>query len=124
MKKLVIEEVPDIIFWKKYSELWYSSKDKSPFQAPLLLQYFSSNNKKVFAVQLIIDEKLAGAFFLSKNNNNYSFLSDLKTDFNFFVFHRDCMADDLEFFLLPFSMRHGDENGILHLIKFRIGPFI
>ena len=88
MKKLVIEEVPDIIFWKKYSDLWYSSKDKSPFQAPLLLQYFSSNNKNVFAVQLIIDEKLAGAFFLSKNNNNYSFLSDLKTDFNFFIGRR------------------------------------
>lgn len=107
MKKLVIEETPDPVFWEKYSELWYNSKDKPAFQAPLLLRYFSGGNKSVFAVQMISDEKLTGAFLLGKDGNCYSFLSDLKSDFNFFVFHRDCTADDIEFFFCTFFTEAG-----------------
>jgi hypothetical protein len=68
------------------------------------LEYFSNISENVVAVQLINDEKLLGAFVLRKNNNSYSFLSDLKSDFNFFVIHRDCAEKDLEFFFTSFFM--------------------
>lgn len=103
MRKIVIENTPGTLFWKKYSELWYCSIQKSPFQSPLLLQYFAGVKKNnIVAVQLIVDEKLKAAIVLSEKNGTFSFLSDLKTDVNFLVVEPDCTAGDLEFFFSSF----------------------
>jgi hypothetical protein len=115
MKKFVIEEAPGDVFWKKYAELWNSSKDKSAFKAPLLLKYFSKISDNVVAVQLVDDERFLGAFVLYKKKNNYFFLSDLKSDFNFFVFHSDCTENDLEFFFTSFFKEAGRRHWKLTL---------
>jgi hypothetical protein len=103
MKNEVIIQTPDPAFWEQYAVLWNNSAEKSPFQAPGILQFFSAScNSEVIAIQLLNDHKLTGAVLLKKDNGIYIFLSDLKTDVNFFVFHQDCTEENIRFFFCSF----------------------
>jgi hypothetical protein len=103
MRSLRIRESLDQEFWQDYTELWYNSMDKSPFQAPGLLQFFSQSCRKdIVAIQLVKNNKLIGAVILKKEKGVYSFLSDLKTDANFFVFHNECSEEDFYFYFNAF----------------------
>jgi CelD/BcsL family acetyltransferase involved in cellulose biosynthesis len=85
---------PAPAFWEKYAQLWQESAEPSPFQAPHLLQYFASladNEPAVF--QCTEQDRLLSAVILGKSKGYFHFLSDLKTDSNFFLFHRDCQPD-------------------------------
>lgn len=99
MRNLIIERNLETPFWSDYSVLWQNSPDKSPFQSPALLHFFAQQFRgKSVAVNLEKNNKLFGSVILKIENDIYSFLSDLKTDANFFVFHRECLADDIAFF--------------------------
>lgn len=90
-------------FWEDYEVLWNNSSEKSPFQSPGVLKFFSSLHPgAVAAVRLVVDDRLIAAVILRNRKGTYSFLSDLKTDANFFVFHKDCTEDDYKFFFSGF----------------------
>jgi hypothetical protein len=108
MRNLVLDSTLDSLFWAEYAGLWQNSKDRSPFQAPEILQLFSREfTSRAIAIRLLNDQNTMAAVLLKKDSNIYSFLSDLKTDANFFVFHKDCSDDDVEFFF----------TGLLDIIK-------
>ena len=110
VRSLVIDSTLDSFFWEDYAGLWHHSKCRSPFQAPQILRFFSQQYTNItIAVRLIRDERTVGAVLLKKEKNIYSFLSDLKTDANFFVFHNECSEEDIDFFfagLLDFIKQH------------------
>ncbi|MCK6694327.1 MAG: GNAT family N-acetyltransferase [Thermoanaerobaculia bacterium] len=94
---------PENDFWEKYAVLWRNSPERSPFQAPQLLQYFagkSSRNTVVF--QCLEANQLIGAVLLQEHKGVCSFLSDLKTDANFFVIDRTCSPDAVRDFFTCF----------------------
>lgn len=106
MRSLRINESLDRGFWQDYAELWHNSSDKSPFQAPELLRYFSQFcKKKTVAIQVFKNDKLIAAVILKKEKGVCSFLSDLKTDANFFVFHSECSDEDYQFYFHAFLER-------------------
>jgi Acetyltransferase (GNAT) domain len=99
MRSIIIKEPKEKTFWEAYAGLWNNSKEKSPFQAPGILQYFSTIfNGEIIAIELLINDELKGAVVFKKDKGVYTFLSDIKTDANFFVFHRDCTDEDIQFF--------------------------
>jgi hypothetical protein len=86
-------------FWNEYTGLWHNSRAKSPFQSPAILKYFSDMfANAVVAVRLVSKGQLIAAAILKRENGVYSFLSDLKSDTNFFVLHKDCSDEDIKFF--------------------------
>ncbi|TNE55319.1 MAG: GNAT family N-acetyltransferase [Bacteroidetes bacterium] len=91
---------PDKAFWQHYSNLWQHSIGRSPFQSPQLLQYFSSlAGDDVCAFQYYNAEgDLYGAVLLEDSSRGYHFLSDRKTDANFFTLHEDCTDEEVEAF--------------------------
>lgn len=103
MRSLIIIDSLNDGFWQIYSDLWQNSFYKSPFQSPAVLQYFSRlHNNEAIAIQLLKDDKLIGAVILKKEKAVYTFLSDKKTDANFFTFQKDCDEDDVAFFFTAF----------------------
>ncbi|MBK6905435.1 MAG: GNAT family N-acetyltransferase [Saprospirales bacterium] len=92
----------DDAFWQQYAALWKNSLHRSPFEAPRLLQYFSRlSGDKVRAFRFMKDGEMKAAVLLKLSKGNLRFLSDHKTDANFFVFDRRCsQADWREFFQL------------------------
>lgn len=96
---VVADQTLSSSFWDEYDILWQNSNGRSPFQSPEILKYFSGmycNN--LVAIQLLKNQRLFAAVIFKKENGIYSFLSDLKTDANFFVFHKDCSEEDIEVF--------------------------
>jgi hypothetical protein len=99
MKKFSVQQSPDDRFWEEYAELWQCSEERSPFQSPEILKYFAGLGKEdVFAFQLHSEDKLAGAVLLKRDKKVYHFLSDRKTDANFFVFRRKATDEDIRLF--------------------------
>ena len=99
MKYFTIQNDLNEDFWNQYADLWQNSQEKSSFQAPELLKYFSEFNKnQSVALQLIDKQKLTGVAIFSKAGNTFSFLSDLKSDVNGFVFHENITSSDIQFF--------------------------
>jgi len=108
VRDLVVDNTLDSFFWADYADLWHNSKSRSPFQAPGILQFFSQKyTNSVIAVRLLREQSTVGAVLLKKEKNVYSFLSDLKTDANFFVFRNDCSDGDIDYFF----------GGLLDFIK-------
>ena len=111
MGSLEIVQILNASFWNEYTALWRDSREKSPFQAPEILKYFSEKlGDKVLAIRLVDEGNLLASVVFKKENGIYSFLSDLKTGANFFVFHRDCSDDNVTFFftrLLDFIKQEG-----------------
>ena len=91
MKAFISYSMPDHQIWSAYTDLWDNSICQSAFQAPNLLQYFSENSTGNIGIyQCYKDNQLVGAAFFHKKKAVYTFLSDLKTDHNYFILHKDC----------------------------------
>ena len=87
---------PDASFWEAYAGLWQQSATRSPFQAPHLLQVFADRAEGPIArFECRNDGKLLAVALFQRTKGAYSFLSDQKTDHNFFVIHRDCGEGDV-----------------------------
>ena len=94
---------PENDFWEKYAVLWRNSPERSPFQAPQLLQYFADNTDRSAVIfQYFEANNLIGAVLLQEHKGVYTFLSDLKTDANFFVIDRHCSPEKVKEFFTCF----------------------
>lgn len=91
----------DQAFWETYTYLWQNSIGRSPFQAPHILQSHiavcdsESTGNTITCFQYYRDGALLAAALFKLKNGIYTFLSDAKTDANFFVLHRQCSQDDI-----------------------------
>ncbi|MEZ4939903.1 MAG: GNAT family N-acetyltransferase [Saprospiraceae bacterium] len=108
---------PDDSFWEKYAGLWQNSTERSPFQAPRLLRYFSAQNPGETIVFQYFNKQseLLGAALFQQENQGVHFLSDMKTDANFFILHRSCTPDDMLDFFRQFLQRVKAEGWALML---------
>lgn len=94
---------PDASFWDQYARLWDRSIGRSPFQSPSLLQFFSAETTgKLSAFRYVKDGQLLGAALFKKGKKEWNFLSDLKTDHNFFVIDNRCSQDEIRDFFTRF----------------------
>ena len=94
---------PENDFWEKYAVLWRNSPERSPFQAPQLLQYFADNTDRSAVIfQYFEANNLIGAVLLQEHKGVYTFLSDLKTDANFFVIDSHCSPETVKDFFTCF----------------------
>ena len=110
--------VPDEQFWVQYRALWQNSLFPSPFQSPQLLQSHSGHARQdgeIIAYCGLSDQSLIGAAVFLKNKKTISFLSDLKTDANFFILHQQCSAELMEQFFRHFFHIAKKENWTLLL---------
>ena len=108
---------PDDAFWNKYEQLWRNSTERSPFQAPRLLRYFvQQNSAETIVFQYFKNQsELLGAAIFQKENSGVQFLSDMKTDANFFILHQDCTKEETEDFFQHFLNRISDSGWALML---------
>lgn len=104
-------------FWDQYDQLWQNSKDRSPFQAPAVLKYFSLIEKGVLGCLFFKNQELYGAVLLKKEHKWFNFLSDRKSDANWFVFHKNCTGEDIEYFFSSFFNHAKELNWSLLLNK-------
>ena len=57
VRDLVIDNTLDSFFWAEYADLWHNSKNRSPFQAPGILQFFSQKyTNSVIEIRLIREQ--------------------------------------------------------------------
>ncbi|MBK8489354.1 MAG: GNAT family N-acetyltransferase [Saprospirales bacterium] len=116
MKVSVSYSPPDNSFWQQYTQLWTNSIGRSPFQAPHLLQYYSSQlNEPPAIVQCHIGGELMSATFFKQGKNEVNFLSDLKTDHNSFVIDRRCTPEQIKTFFSLFLAKVQEERWALLL---------
>jgi hypothetical protein len=102
-------------FWDAYTVLWQNSAGQSAFQSPSLLRYFAERTDKTpFVFQCFQNGQWIGAAFFQYQKGVYTFLSDHKTDHNYFVIHRDCSDEELKEFFRQF----------LQLVKHKKGAFL
>jgi hypothetical protein len=122
MRTFIVQEHPNEDFWNQYEDLWQNSLDKSSFQAPELLKSFLDfNMHKSVTFQLHVNQKLTGAVIFSKANKTYSFLSDLKSDVNGFVFRQNISNSDIQFFFNNMFENIKQSNSCLILNKIPVG---
>lgn len=82
--------------WSDHASLWEKSTSRSPFQSPAILRHFSRSTgdaKRMFALYRD-GSAIAAVIFKQDTSGNLTFLSDLKTDVNRFLFHTE--ADNAE----------------------------
>ncbi len=92
---LFSSEIPSETFWEAYSHLWQNSSERSPFQAPHLLRYLATHTSEaVFAFVAKEQGALRGAVLLKRRGQIHTFLSDLRTDENGFVFGRTVTTEE------------------------------
>ncbi|MCB9284861.1 MAG: GNAT family N-acetyltransferase [Lewinellaceae bacterium] len=107
---------PDAFFWEQYSTLWANSPNPSPFQAPQLLRFFDGHPEvDTIAVQYFVDGELMAAALFKKRKKQVQFLSDLKTDHNFFVIDRRCTPEQTRDFFRQFLEKLKKEKWALLL---------
>lgn len=95
METLIDFTVLDASFWQAYLDLWENSQYRSAFQAPHFLQFLASLSLGTLAVfKGYRDGKLIGATFFYKRAGVYHFLSDMKTDHNYFILRNDVTAEE------------------------------
>lgn len=82
---------PDHGHWAAYAELWRASTARCPFQAPAILRWHGQTTSDATRLFALRDERgLRAAVVLRQNaSGGLSFLSDLKTDVNRFLFHHE-----------------------------------
>jgi hypothetical protein len=87
--------IPDANFWDAYTDLWKNSQYQSSFQAPFFLKFLVSMLK---APPVVLrgyrDEKLIGVTCFYKRDNEFHFLSDMKTDHNYFILRKDITKEE------------------------------
>lgn len=97
MKCSISYQFPDSDFWGQYTQLWERSLHRSAFQSPHIVQYFTGLIHDGLAVFRCSErDKLIAAALFKRENGYYTFLSDLKTDANFFLLDRDCTAETMQ----------------------------
>lgn len=102
-KFVVSKGLPDGDFWKKFAVLWQNSADRSPFKSPQILRYFAEQTKEhLLVLQFSKYDVLHGAVLLKEHNGVCTFLSDMKTDVNFFVLDRRCADEEKRQFFEAF----------------------
>jgi len=112
----IFYEQPDTAFWERYTRLWQNSRHRSPFQSPCILQYYADRNSgKVAVFQCERDNELLAAVLFKRDDDHYSFLSDLKTDANFFIIHRACSPEETHRFFEKLLETVGRDNWALML---------
>lgn len=85
---------PEAAFWQRYATLWQHSKHPSSFQSPGILKYFAGKDpENVVIFKCEHKGELWGAAIFRRDNRIITFLSDQKTDANFFILHRDCSPE-------------------------------
>lgn len=90
---------PSENFWKDYEQLWQHSFHKPVFQSPSFIRNLAEKFADFIAVfKFYIDGELKGATFFRYSQGEYHFLSDIKTDHNFFVLHADCSEEHMRQF--------------------------
>ncbi len=98
MKGTIEYNMPGEKFWKDYRELWINSVHPSAFQAPRfikkLIEHHAENTIAVF--KFYSNQKLRAAAFFTKSNNEFKFLSDLRTDHNYFIIHGKRTKDEVK----------------------------
>jgi CelD/BcsL family acetyltransferase involved in cellulose biosynthesis len=100
MREFYAEQKLDKAFWSGYENLWHQSGEKSPFQAPALLYYFSRlPGCQPLALVMRDHQGFLAAVLFRKTEKVYGFLSDLKSDTNGFVFHSRCKDEDKMYFI-------------------------
>lgn len=113
----VAHGMPDNSFWENFNELWKNSADRSPFKSPHILRYFAGLVQgRLTVFQLRVDHELRGTILLKEDGRTLTFLSDLKTDVNFFVLDRRCTAvEEKQFFDFFFStIKHNRWSVVLN----------
>ncbi len=94
MKCSIRYNIPDADFWGRYAQLWERGLHRSAFQSPHIVQYFSGLIHDGLAVFECTDEdRLIATALFKREQGHYTFLSDLKTDANFFLVDRDCTPE-------------------------------
>lgn len=116
MNAFVDYYLPNEGFWHDYARLWENSLGKPAFQSPALIRFFAETNPENIAVYRFYNQDmLIGAVILMRKSGVYSFLSDLKTDHNHFVIHKDCDATQVRAFFDNFHAAVKRENWSLVL---------
>lgn len=118
MKPHIDVVTPDEHFWAQYAVLWQNSQFPSPFQSPHILQHhagYARQEGELLAFCCTLDQQLMGAGIFLKTKKALSFLSDLKTDANFFILHRQCSPELVEQFFRHFLLVAKKENWTLLL---------
>ncbi len=109
--------LPNKTFWQAYTELWENSLNRPVFQSPSFIRYLGEQAKDDLAACTgHLEEKLVAAAFFRKKKGIYYFLSDEKSDHNFFVIHRDCTESQISDFFKNFlvSVKKEKWGMILH----------
>lgn len=90
---------PEEDFWEQFGLLWTHSEEPCPFKSPQILRYFASETKEeLITFRYYADQELKGAVILKKHKSNLTFLSDLKTDVNFFILHQENTQEESKAF--------------------------
>lgn len=115
-KGIISHAYPEQSFWDNYTRLWSNSQNKSVFQSPHYLQFLANKFKEHIAIyQFKIDEKLKGAAFFRKEGKVFHFLSDVKSDHNFFIIDRECNQEQVQAFFDRFYEELKKNNWTLTL---------
>lgn len=117
MKAVIDESFQEDGFWDVYTELWENCLHKSVFQAPCFLRHLADTCRNKIAVFKYYspEGQLRGAVFFRKERMGYNLLSDIKSDHNFFVLHRDCSEDEIKTFFALFFREVKMKNWALTL---------
>lgn len=110
------DEKPDSSFWDSYDNLWWSSKNRSPFQAPAYMASLANQfmgNLAVFKMEK--RNHLLGAVLFRKEEDVYHLLSDVRSDHNYFIIHEACTDCEIREFY---------QNLFRHLRKLRSQIFL
>lgn len=89
--------VPDQSFWEAYERLWKNSQYQSSFKAPHFIKYLASLAPDSLATfKCYRNDVLIGATFFYKKGNIHHFLTDMKTDHNFFMLDKSITPEETE----------------------------
>jgi hypothetical protein len=98
-KSIVLGEDPAP--WSALAALWEESVSRCPFQSPAILRHHSTNTADAKRAFMLYrgGAPIGGVVFKQDASGNLTFLSDLKTDVNRFLFHVRCdQAERKHFF--------------------------
>ena len=94
---------PKSEFWNGYSELWNKSEERSAYLLPELMKfYFRKYSGRTATFQFWRNEDLIGVGFFRKYKGVYYFLSDVRSDYNYFVFSKSLSYQEISIFFRQF----------------------
>lgn len=118
MRFFIDYKFPEPAFWLEYEQLWNESISRSAFQSPHFIRYLAKRHEPDLAVvQYWANDQLRGAAFFKKEHKVYRFLSDARSDHNFFILHRDCDGEEVAAFFESFFEEIRQERWKLALEK-------